>query len=250
MLTQERYSVILNYLENKKAATVLELAELLDTSESTIRRDLTALHNEGKLRKVHGGATALPGSYRVSEPAVSEKYGMNAGQKKRIARYAASLIRGNEFVYLDAGTTTEAMAEYIQEKNAVYVTNGIHLAKKLAQRNFQVFVPAGRIKGITEAITGNETVSCLQRFHFTKGFFGANGVHLSHGFTTPDVDEARTKTEAFRRCRERFVLADESKFGLYSSVSFASLGEAEIITTLLADKDYLKYTSIREVDRT
>ena len=134
MLTQERFEEITRIVTRDGAATVPELARLLETSESTIRRDLVQLDSLGKVRKVHGGATAVREAETVQERNMQEKYSRNIEDKRTIAAYAATLVRPNDFIFLDAGSTTEQLATYLTEKDAVYVTNGITLAQKLAQR--------------------------------------------------------------------------------------------------------------------
>ena len=89
MLTEERHAAILRLLETKKAVTVVELTHLLDTSESTIRRDLVSLDRIGKLNKVHGGATAISDNYGAEEAEVELKYTLNMEEKRKIASRAA-----------------------------------------------------------------------------------------------------------------------------------------------------------------
>ena len=88
----------------------------------------------------------------------------------------------------------------------------------------------------------------LERYQFTHGFFGTNGISLEDGYTTPDIDEARTKTKALTRCRKSYILADNSKFGQMSPVTFAALTEAVIVTNELTDKQYQSITRVIEVD--
>lgn len=247
MLTEERYSMILRLLEERGAVSVQELTDLLGSSESTVRRDLTALHQEGRLNKVHGGATALRGAYHTEEYPVFIKQEMNMSEKARIARYAVSLISDYDLVFLDAGTTTGCMAEYITAKNVTVITNGLLIAKRLADRGQVVSVTGGRVKSTTEALVGGEALSALERFNFSVGFFGANGVSLHAGYTTPDLDEARVKTEAMRRCRRCFMLADSSKFGVTASVTFAALDAADLITGASAPEKYHAQAHIIEV---
>lgn len=92
MLTEERYAAILKRLNEKKAVSVLELTELLNSSESTIRRDLSALHRMGKLNKVHGGATSVDGVYQMTEDKTSVRHSLHVDEKNRIAQCAASLV--------------------------------------------------------------------------------------------------------------------------------------------------------------
>lgn len=249
LLPEERYAAILKMVEEKRAVTVSELTEALNSSESTIRRDLAALDNIGKLNKVHGGATAIDVFYSTKDDDVSIRQSRNTEQKNAIGKYAASLIQENDFVYIDAGTTTEALINYITEKNAVYVTNGAALAKKLAQKGCKVFILGGELKVATDAVVGNEAIACLQKYNFTKGFFGTNGISTKSGYTTPDVSEALVKAEALSKCSEKYILADPSKFNSISPITFATLGSAAIITTVLEDQQYKKYTNVLETDK-
>ena len=106
MLTEQRYEIILKLLEEKNSITVAEVKDLLNTSESTVRRDITALHNAGKLVKVFGGAVACDRTVITHEPTVEQKAEVNVEAKQLVAAKAAALIQPEDFVYLDAGTTT------------------------------------------------------------------------------------------------------------------------------------------------
>ena len=134
MLTEQRYEIILRLLAEKKSVTVTELKELLDTSESTIRRDITALDKMGKLTRVFGGAVSLENVVSAYEPTVEQKSDLNTEEKKKIARYAAGLIRSADFVFLDAGTTTGFMLDYLEHTKASFVTNAVSHARILAQK--------------------------------------------------------------------------------------------------------------------
>ena len=131
MLVEKRQQMILKMLEERKSVTVNEIKDSLGISESTIRRDLTMLDKENKLIKVFGGAIAVNSNYTAKELSVSQKLRVNEKEKRQIARKAAELIKPTDFVYLDAGTTTGYMIEYISCKEATFVTNAVAHAKKL-----------------------------------------------------------------------------------------------------------------------
>ncbi len=192
MLTEQRYQIILDLLKEKKSVTATELKEILDTSESTVRRDITALHKAGKLIKVFGGAVALEDEGTVSayEPTVEQKSELYVEEKRKIAQYAAELIEEEDFIYLDAGTTTGYMIDALGHTNAVFVTNAVSHAQRLAAKGIKVFLIGGELKNSTEAVIGAQAMKNLQEYHFTKGFFGANGITKAEGFTTPDANEA------------------------------------------------------------
>ncbi len=230
MLTEQRYDVILQLLKEKGSITVTELKDALKVSESTIRRDLMVLDKENKLIKVFGGAVLNDDELLGKELSVSQKEEVNIEEKKVIAKYAAQLITENDFVYIDAGTTTGYMIDYITQKNVTYVTNAVSHARKLANLGFSVIIIGGELKGTTEAVVGGEAILNIENYHFTKGFFGTNGVNRKNGFTTPDNSEALIKKVALEHCKHKFVLADSEKFKRTSLVSFAKFEDAIIIT--------------------
>ncbi len=248
MLIETRLDEILKIVNEKNSITVQELTELLNASESTIRRDLTILHKDGKLKKVHGGATSLS-LYHTKDQEIELRKSLNKDEKLLIVKYAAALIGPEDFVYIDAGTTTDLLIDYITEKNAIYVTNAISHAKKLAQNGCEAHLLGGRFKLTTEALVGNLTVNELEHFNFTKGFFGTNGVTVKQGFTTPDIDEALVKKKAMQKCKECFVLCDFDKFNQISPITFGEFHDATIITTKIARKEYLQYKNIVEVNK-
>lgn len=231
MLTEERFAKILSILEDMGSVTVQQLMVELDASESTIRRDLTALDARGQLIKVHGGAILKNTVFSTMDDEVVNRRGRNKEEKEAIAVHAAGLITAGDFVYIDAGTTTDCMIDYIANKQAVYVTNAITHAKKLAEKGCTVYILGGEFKAVTEAIVGEEAVATLEKYNFTKGFWGANGVSLQRGFSTPELKEAMVKRKSMENCKERFVLADQSKFNQISSVTFGEFESASVITT-------------------
>lgn len=249
MLSEERHKLILEKVKNESVVYLNDLVKYLNTSESTIRRDLIALDKAGLLKKVHGGATTLKDiSINTLDDIVENRKSLNMEEKFKIAKYAASLIKDNDLVYLDAGTTTELMINFINNTKAIFVTNGIVHARNLIKKNCTTYILGGELKLSTEAIVGAETVKSLIKYNFTKGFFGANGVDLERGFSTPDIKEAMVKEEALIRSKKRYVLCDKSKFDEISSITFADIQDAEIITTKLDNYKYRNKAEILEVD--
>ena len=142
------------------------------------------------------------------EPTVEQKAEVNVEAKQLVAAKAAALIRPEDFIYLDAGTTTASMLSYLTEKSATFVTNAVAHAKTLAAAGFRVYLIGGELKGSTEAVVGTQALMTLQN----------------------DMNEAMVKKTAMGQCREVFVLADHSKFGNISSVTFGSFQNGTILT--------------------
>ena len=133
MLSEERKLKILNYINTKHAVTATDLMEKFNASEATIRRDLTEMDKKGLISKVHGGAVSIQNQI-AKDFKVSEREEQNREAKIAIAKYAASLISANDTVFLDAGTTTSYLIDYLEAANVTFVTNAIVHAQKLAAK--------------------------------------------------------------------------------------------------------------------
>ncbi len=238
MLAKKRQTEILELLQQKGSVTLQELTEAFDASESTIRRDLTVLDQKGALTKVFGGAVRNDFSVNVKEEGFSDKSGQAVEQKQSVGQYAASLVGADDFVYLDAGTTTEAMIPYLTKDAKGYVTNAVGHALMLARRGCHVILVGGELKNSTEALVGNETIVSLQKYNFTKCFMGTNGVELIAGCTTPDLNEALVKQEAMKHSKNCYVLCDSSKFQRIYPIRFANFTDVILITDHKLDNHY------------
>lgn len=181
------------------------------------------------------------------DESVAVRQDLNIDEKVQIGKYASSLIEKDDFVYIDAGTTTDFLIDFLTEQDAVYVTNGIMHAKKLTQKGCIVYLIGGELKEATLALVGEEAMKTLGRYHFTKGFFGTNGIHIESGCTTPDIREAAIKEMAILRSAKAYILADSTKFGQVAPVTFSELDAVDIITTKLKDATFNKYKNIVEV---
>lgn len=249
MITEERHKLILKELKRKGSLNVLELVQITNASESTVRRDLLELDHQGLLKRVHGGAVPIERASLAREDPISERQLLNSSEKELIGKYASRLIEKNDTVYIDAGSTTLKMIDYLIEKDVTYVTNGLLQAQMLAQKGFKVICLGGEIRSITGACVGSATYQELSRYHFNKAFFGTNGIDIEHGFTTPDNEEAMIKETAFNHCEMNYVLCDHSKFNKLSPVYFADLNEAIIICDYCKENQIKEHTTVVEVDK-
>ncbi|WP_147532218.1 DeoR/GlpR family DNA-binding transcription regulator [Bacillus marasmi] len=230
MLTPERHQLILKILKEKNTIKIQELVELTNSSESTIRRDLTQLEEEKYLKRIHGGAQRLQG--KLQEMSMTEKSSKNLQTKKLIAQYAANLVEEGDCIYLDAGSTTIEMISYLP-KNIVVVTNGLMHVGQLMEKDIELFLIGGQAKKKTGALIGRGALLSLEQYRFDKCFLGVNGIHSQYGYTTPDQEEAMVKQKALELSREAFVVADDSKFSEIAFAKIADLKQAMIITNYL-----------------
>ena len=247
MLAEQRARAILQQLSQRQTVSVAELCQITGASEATIRRDLNALARQGRLVKVHGGATSLEEEeFLAREPdlATKQRY---AREKERIARYAAALVGDDDVVYLDTGTTVLHMADHLKGSNALFVTSSVEFAVRLTEHDLHVYVLGGTLKLGTVDIVGAEALHALGRYNFTKVFLGTSGISVSQGFTTPDPEAAALKALAASKSQAVYMLADASKFDTITAAEMFPLEDASIITDRLPDQRYREYTSIEEV---
>ncbi len=246
MLTETRHIEILKLLNQKGSVTIQELKEYLNTSESTVRRDLNEMHEKGELVKVFGGAVLNQAAVDTKEESVSQKASLHREEKVKIAEYAAKLIEDGDFIYLDAGTTTGMMIPFIKASNVTFITNAVAHALMLAEAGHKVIIIGGELKSVTEAIVGEEAYAALQKYNFTKGFFGTNGIDIKAGFTTPDIGEARIKRCAMKNCKLCYVLSDSSKLSRISPVTFGDFEDAVVFTDVIPEI-FSGYSNIKSV---
>ena len=247
MLAEQRARAILQQVSQRQTVSVTDLCQITGASEATIRRDLNMLARQGRLVKVHGGATSLEEEeFLAREPdlATKQRY---AREKERIARYAASLVGDDDVVYLDTGTTVLHMASHLKDSKALFVTSSIDFAGMLSAFERRVYILGGALKPGTVDIVGAEALNAIRRYNFTKVFLGTSGVSVSQGFTTPDPEAAALKSLAASRAQTAYMLVDSSKFGRVTAASILPLGRAGIITDRVPDEKYLDCTEIVEV---
>ena len=248
MLTEERYQFIRKLLANNSIVKLQEIVDATNASESTVRRDLSQLEDLGDLVRVHGGAKRM---FSVDyEPSVKEKSSQHMTEKEHIGKYAASLIEDNDFIYIDAGTTTLSMVPFITALDITVVTNGLEIANHLADRNLQTILIGGYLKPKTRAMIGSDAQNQLKQYQFSKAFMGTNGIDLQYGFTTPDREEANVKQTAIQQANQAYVLSDSSKFDKVSFCKIVELEDAAIITNQLSESSKVKFekhTKVKEV---
>lgn len=210
MLFEKRAERILELLNLKKSVTMHEFVSSLNVSESTIRRDLIALEEQGELRRIHGGATRVNGLR--TEQNMLQKESLNQEAKIIIAQYAATLVKPNSQIYIDAGTATLELVRFLPiDINLQVVTNGVEHALTSIQRGLNVTIVGGQVKPNTHGIAGMVAYQQLEKMNFAYAFIGMNGIHEQHGLTTTNIEEAVLKELAMEQSQNIRILMDDSK---------------------------------------
>lgn len=244
LFEEERQQKIAEYVQTRERASVLELAQRFQVSESTVRRDLKILEEESKLRRTHGGAVAFVSDN--SEPTFVEKEDRYRLQKELIAKEAASMVREGDSIILDSGTTTYYLAKELKTfKNLTVVTNSVAVAQELsANTGIDLILTGGTLRHETLAMVGPLAEKALESVHVDKAFVAINGLDPVIGLTTPNMLEASTKKAFFRSTKQVILLMDHSKYG---RVSFAKVAALSEIDQLLID-DGISDKALKDLD--
>ncbi|MEF8725583.1 MAG: DeoR/GlpR family DNA-binding transcription regulator [Candidatus Bipolaricaulota bacterium] len=241
ILAEERRRKILDQLETEGTVKTSQLANLFSVSEVTIRRDLEALKEEGKLKKVHGGAVVNEKNFKSSyqgdtitfEPSFQEKSKVNKQKKARIGKEAASLIKDGSSVFIGTGTTTMQIVKNLEEKQGLtVVTNSLNHGMELSRApEIELLMTGGQLRTDTSALVGPIAKRSLDEIYVDTLFLGVNGISIDQGCTVPSLREADMARCVTGMANEVIVVADFSKFGKVSHAKIGPIEDVDIIVT-------------------
>lgn len=232
-----RLNQLVTMLEEKNTVTVKEMAERLNVSEMTIRRDLNALKEDEIIERGHGKASLLKNSQVEKQydnyDIHSEKVRKNA-EKERIGSYAATLIHEGDVFIIDTGSTTDKLAKHIpvnlQTTVLCYNYNVLtHLVNNKPLVN--IIFPGGYYHSNGQFFESPQGIKLIEEIRVSKIFLSASGIHENLGITCANNYEVLTKRTALQSAQTRILLADSTKFGKIRPAYFAQLSEIDMIIT-------------------
>ncbi|MGK0467764.1 DeoR/GlpR family DNA-binding transcription regulator [Clostridium sp.] len=226
----ERQNEIFDILSKKPKVTVIELSKMLRVSEVTIRKDLTALENQGLLKRTHGGAT------QIASNSIEKRMRFRYEEKLRIVKEAVKLIANGETILIEAGSTNALLAiELADNINVHIITNSVFIAYSLNQyENVKLTVIGGEFQSESEAMVGPLTNLCLSKICVDKAFISMDGFSEKLGFTCGDFLRAEVGKKMCQRAETVIILAESSKF---DNTGITSVTELSNVSIVITDKD-------------
>jgi DeoR/GlpR family transcriptional regulator of sugar metabolism len=210
---QHRRQQILDEVFARRSATVVDLAAAVEASEATIRRDLKAMADEGQIDLVYGGATIR----RASDFSFRSKQQRNIEAKRLIGRLAAELVRDDDQVFLDSGTTCFEMVPHLKRKRGLsLIANSARLALELDSPNTGVILVGGQYRPERMDCVGPLAVTELEQLRGYLCFIGADGVSTDFGPAASDLESAHLNRTAVLGSRETILVVDSTKFAAAS----------------------------------
>lgn len=235
LLLEERRRAILDMVEERGRIMIADLVSRFQISAVTARADLDALSETGAIVRCHGGAV------RALEPTrdypVAFKAAIHRPEKIRIGQTAAKLVRPNETIILDSGTTTLEVARHLKTMNlrgVTVITNALNVAAELADDPGVTLIMVGGIyRHISTSFVGPQAEAMLRELHADRFFLAVDGLDTDYGPTTPDILEAQLNGRMMEVAKETVVVSDSSKLGRRS---LSRIGPIEKIARVITDK--------------
>lgn len=227
ILKDKRLDLILELFNSNEYLTYDEISNKLNISLSTVRRDVDDLFQMKLVNKISGGVELLKSEKDLT---ISIRSKRNILSKKSIAKKAIKLIKDNDFIFIDAGTTTFELVKLLKNIKVTVVTNGINHVEKLLENNIKTIILCGNVKKSTKAIVGNLAINQINKFYFDKCFIGSNAYDEERGYSTPSIEEATLKELIIKNSKEKYILMDSSKINKSSNIYFANSDDIKLIT--------------------
>lgn len=232
MTAYERRQYLIDKLRDQACLRVTEMASALQVSESTIRNDLNALEDEGRIRRVHGGAVLVEQSHS-SHNSFSKRTAQNAPEKRAIAREAAKMIQDGDSILLDASSTALYLAQELADKKQLrIVTNGLETAQELATNpSNNVFLLGGVVNYDSSSVTGLLSEKVIEDLFVRVAFLSCSGFTMERGMTELQLDEAQLKRKMILSAQKLIALVDASKLGKEDLTPFARIDQIDKLIT-------------------
>lgn len=230
MLGTSRQQEVLQYLRTYQIGQVSSLSELFGASESTIRRDLDALQQQGLVARVHGGAAITSSGVEAATPVRAASH---LDEKARIGRRAVQEVQAGSAILISGGTTTAAMIPHLNQIAGLTVlTNSLPIATALARSNqVEIIVFGGVLRRGEMSLLGHVTTDALAAFHVDTVFTGAYGLDPAQGLSGVNLGEAHTDRALISAGSRLVVLADSSKFEQRGPVRLIGWDAVDVLIT-------------------
>ncbi|AXI10499.1 DeoR/GlpR transcriptional regulator [Oceanobacillus zhaokaii] len=239
MIKTRRLNEIQEYVLENETVSLDELVTMFNVSKNTIRRDVQELVDSGEFNKVYGGISV---NHSITVP-FSDRQVRNDKEKEQIAKMAAEYVEDGNIIFIDSGTTTLKMLEYIKNKQVTIITNNIDfIMKAIPYNNLTIFSTGGMLEQKTKSFTSANNKEVIRSYNINKAFLASTGVSIKNGVTNSLPIESEIKAEVVKRSEVAFLLVDHDKFNKSSLTSYCKLNEIDyLVTDMLPEANYIQY---------
>lgn len=228
MIKEKRIKKIQEYVSEHQSASLDELVQVFDVSKNTIRRDVQELVDRGELKKVYGGVSMIQKKLESFE----DRLIRNQEQKILISKKAASFVEDGDFIFIDSGTTTIEMFNFLKDRNLTIFTNSIDfIVCALPFENLNVISVGGMLDRKTNSFVNPRNMDLFKDYNIKKAFMASTGISLINGVTNASPLESELKKTIVNRSSEVYLLVDHDKFDKYGLMTYCSLDQIDYLVT-------------------
>lgn len=229
LMKEKRFESMKQYILDHNHVSLKELEEEFNVSMNTIRRDVNKILKDSRFEKVYGGVSVKEGTLVDFEYRNIE----NKEDKKAIAKKAASFIEADDLIYIDSGTTTKYILDYVDENIPLtIITNSLDVVLKAEKlRKATIFLIGHIFKKPTRSFVGVENDELSVKYNITKAFMAATAVSIHSGLMNSDIMEYEIKRQVIDKAGKIFLLADETKFDHSTLLTYADLSDVDLLIT-------------------
>ena len=233
MFLEERQAKILEMLERNGKVLVKELAEIFSVTEDSIRKDLSTLELDGKLKRTYGGAVSIKEKLQMTE--ANRRRISDVEAKRKIAAAAVKLMQPQDLIFLDISTISIASAQILEKTETPYkiLTNMVDVLVMLARNpKINLFFAGGQINQSRDGFSDVLNMKFLSSFRPDISFIGSFGVDIKkNSLTSRDTAAGVHKARMIDLSKSSYVIAESRKIGIESTYSFATLDKVDGIIT-------------------
>lgn len=257
-MNSNRVSEIYSYIAQNDKAFLTDLCEVFDISMSTLRRDLKRLHEQGLIEKQYGTVSVKNKAANAQMvktnieyiPSFHQRSTIHAQEKAMVAKIAAGFVVDNDVIFIDSGSTTALMINYMGHlKNVTIVTNNLDVVMRAyPYENIDVYVLPGLYKRSNNSFSLLAESYIYDYYNITKAFIGCSGITIEDGVSHVDLSERIIKRCTLNRTKTRYLLVDHTKFGYSAPLHLCDIKSfTAICTDIRPSKQYVEYCEHHDV---
>jgi DeoR family myo-inositol catabolism operon transcriptional repressor len=241
----KRIEQIEQYVTTNQTVSLDKLCEVFHISKNTLRRDINDLVKTGSVKKVYGGVTAVK---RTLVP-FEERNIKNQEGKHAIGRKAAENVQDGDVIFIDSGTTTPNMVPFLKGKNITILTQNLSvLLNAFPYTELKVFLLGGKLIRSTNSFSMIH-VDMLNCYNINKAFLATTGLSIDNGVTNSSPQEYEIKKKVVEKSGKTYLLADYSKFGVSSLMTYCRLDDVScLITNRMPPEKYQAFLANHSIE--
>ena len=246
-MKDSRINEMKEYIEKCGTVSMEDLSREFKVSLVTVRRDVSELQQTGLIEKVYGGVRKKSGGNLI---AFEEREIRNIDGKMAIGRRAAELVADQDIIFIDSGTTTACVVDFLEGKQVTVITSSLEVIEKAVKLdNIELICVTGIYNKTTNSFAGIDTADALGKYNITKAFMAASGITIESGITHASPWEYDIKTTAVRKAGQVILMADESKFDAVTLVTYCMLPQVHtVITDVRPSEEFVGYFEEQGID--